>query len=396
MASARAKGGRCRTAFGSIGQAFGYVAAVLCGLVLTAQCCAGGDDQPAPSAETTPTPPGAEAAPASPADPLRAERLAECDRLSDEAMGLYRDGDYAAAEERARDILAIEQDVLGDDDPELIGTLDFIAACQTAREAWDEARRTYEQIVERSIAVYGAEDYRVVDARLAREEVALLQALTPAQRAELSESDALIREVVQLNGEGRYAEATTPAERALQIRRNLLGEWHPAYARSLNNLAVLHNAQADYARAEPLYRQASEIWKAALGERHPHYAASLNNLALLYDDQGDYARAEPLYRQASEIWKDALGERHPHYAASLNNLAFLYFDQGDYARAEPLFRQALEIRRAVLGERHPDYAASLNNLAALHNVQADHARAEPLYREASEIWKDALGARHPD
>jgi len=90
----------------------------------------------------------------------------------------------------------------------------------------------------------------------------------------------------------------------------------------------------DYARAEPLYRQALEIRRKVLGEQHPDYAASLNNLAVLYESMDDYARAEPLYRQALEIRKTALGEAHPYYATSLNNLAVLYHSMGDYARAE--------------------------------------------------------------
>ena len=79
-----------------------------------------------------------------------------------------------------------------------------------------------------------------------------------------------------------------------------------------------------YGRAEPLYRQALEITKKALGEGHPDYATSLNNLALLYYAMGAYDRAEPLYRQALEIRKKVLGEEHPDYATSLNNLAALY------------------------------------------------------------------------
>ena len=151
-------------------------------------------------------------------------------------------------------------------------------------------------------------------------------------------------------------------------------------------------AQGDYARAEPLYRQALEIRKKALGENHPDYATSLNNLAALYQAQGDYARAEPLFRQALEIRKKALGENHPDYATSLNNLAVLYKAQGDYARAEPLFRQALEIRKKALGENHPDYASSLNNLAALYQAQGDYARAEPLLRQAVTIQCNQLEA----
>ena len=192
------------------------------------------------------------------------------------------------------------------------------------------------------------------------------------------------------------ARAEPLCRQALEIRKKVLGENHPEYATSLNNLASLYCAQGDYARVEPLYRQALEIRKKVLGENHPDYAMSLDNLALLYRDQGDYARAEPLCRQALEIRKKVLGENHPDYAMSLDNLARLYHVQGDYARAEPLCRQALEIRKKVLGENHPDYATSLNNLASLYKAQGDYARAEPLFRQAIEIDKKVLGESHPN
>ena len=40
-----------------------------------------------------------------------------------------------------------------------------------------------------------------------------------------------------------------------------------------------------------------EIRRVALGEQHPDYAASLNNLAVLYLAMGRHAEAEPLYLQ---------------------------------------------------------------------------------------------------
>ena len=63
--------------------------------------------------------------------------------------------------------------------------------------------------------------------------------------------------------------------------------------------------------AEPLFQQALENNKQALGEKHPDYATSLNNLANLYQSTGAYAKAEPLYRQVLEINKQALGEQPP-------------------------------------------------------------------------------------
>ena len=129
----------------------------------------------------------------------------------------------------------------------------------------------------------------------------------------------------------------------------MLGEQHPDFATSLNNLAVLYYATGRYEQAEPLYQQALEIRRQVLGEQHPDFASSLNNLAGLYDSTGRYEQAEPLYQQALEIRRQVLGEQHPDFANSLNNLAVLYDATGRYEQAEPLYQQALEIRRQVLG-----------------------------------------------
>ncbi len=50
-----------------------------------------------------------------------------------------------------------------------------------------------------------------------------------------------------------------------------------------------------------------EIRKKAVGEGHPDYANSLNNLGTLYRELGDYSRAEPLLRRAMEIRKKSTG-----------------------------------------------------------------------------------------
>jgi CHAT domain-containing protein/tetratricopeptide (TPR) repeat protein len=175
------------------------------------------------------------------------------------------------------------------------------------------------------------------------------------QRAEDStgwqeQIDRLNREVVQLYQRGKYGEAITRALTATELARRHLGEDHPDFATSLNNLAELYRSMGDYAQAEPLYRQASEIWRVALGEGHPDFAASLNNLAALYQSMGDYAQAEPLYRQALEIRRVALGEGHSDFATSLNNLAGLCAGTERAKEAFALMLQAAGINDRLLGQ----------------------------------------------
>jgi CHAT domain-containing protein/tetratricopeptide (TPR) repeat protein len=121
----------------------------------------------------------------------------------------------------------------------------------------------------------------------------------------------------------------------------------------------------DYKGAGPYYKQVLEIYKKALGEEHPNFAMSLNNLGLMYSNIGDYKAAELYYKQSIEIYKKALGDEHPDYAKSLNSLGNLFSVMGDYKAAEPYYKQALEIKKKTLGEEHPSYNSTENTYAYL-------------------------------
>jgi len=195
---------------------------------------------------------------------------------------------------------------------------------------------------------------------------------------------------------GEYAKAEPLYLQTLDIVKKALGEEHPNYASTLNNLAGLYKATGEYAKAEPLYLHARDIRRKALGEKHPDYAINLSDLAELYGLMGEYTKAEKLLLQARDIRKNALGEQHQEYADTLYCLADVYGSMGEYARAERLYIQVRDIRKKVLGERHPDYAATLNNLAAIYHSMKEYGRAEQLYLQAHDIKKKMLGEHHPD
>ncbi len=71
---------------------------------------------------------------------------------------------------------------------------------------------------------------------------------------------------------------------------------------------MLYRAMGDHAAALPLYRQALEIIRTALGEDHPDYATSLNNLAMLYAATGRASEAMPLMEQAAAIDDRMIGQ----------------------------------------------------------------------------------------
>ena len=220
-----------------------------------------------------------------------------------------------------------------------------------------------------------------------------------AQAQSAADIDALNKQVVQLYGQGKYAEATAIAQRALTLAERVLGKEHPDTLTSVNNLAVLYQAQGRYAEAEPLYRRALEASGAGAGpraSRHAHQrqqsggAVSEPRAATPRPSRCTAAR----WRPASGCWAGA--SRHAHqrqqsggavstpraatprpsrctaarwrpasgcWAASIptrsaaSTIWRCCIDaQGRYAEAEPLYRRALEATRAGAGPRASRHA----------------------------------------
>ena len=226
----------------------------------------------------------------------------------------------------------------------------------------------------------------------------LIAALAPstARAQSADELAALNRQVEQLYGQGKYAEAGALAEQVLEASERVLGPEHPDTLLSVNNLAALYQAQGRYGEAEPLYRRALAARERVLGPEHPHTLLSVNNLAVLYRLQGRYGEAEPLYRRALAASERVLGPEHPDTLLSVNNLAGLYQAQGRYGEAEPLLKRALAARERALGLEHAHTLLSVNNLGFLYQLQGRYGEAEPLYRRALAARERVLGPEHPD
>jgi tetratricopeptide (TPR) repeat protein/transcriptional regulator with XRE-family HTH domain len=199
-----------------------------------------------------------------------------------------------------------------------------------------------------------------------------------------------------LQARAQYSQTEQFLERALSIRKEILGSQHLDTATTLDNLASLYRSHGQYARAEALLKQSLSIKDNVLGREHPLTAATLDNLARLYRDQGLYDQAEPLLMQSLNIKEMILGREHLATAATLNNLARLYRYQDRYEEAELLSQRALSIRETVLGPEHPDTATTLDNLASLYIFMGKFAQAEPLFQRALSIRETVLGPEHPD
>ena len=205
------------------------------------------------------------------------------------------------------------------------------------------------------------------------------------------EVEAAIRETIGQTyiDLGLYPEARKQLERALDLRRRVLGPEHPNTLKSMNSLANVYEVEGKYAQAETLASQTLEIKRRVLGPEHSDTLKSMNSLANVYDDEGKFAQAEALASQTLEIERRVLGPEHRDTLKSMNNLAIVYVSEGKYAQAETLHSQILEIWRRVLGPEHPDTLKSMNNLALSTCLRASTRRPR---RSTVRFWKSGAAS----
>jgi tetratricopeptide (TPR) repeat protein/CHAT domain-containing protein len=234
----------------------------------------------------------------------------------------------------------------------------------------------------------------VQDSKQDVENLARLTDLPAEKQEQLGNALRFNFRAARLVRQAMYEDAQRLCQKALTIRRKVLGEEHPDTATSYNNVASCLSRQGQHGKALPLYEKALAIYRKVLGEEHPKTAAGYGNVASCLNSQGRQSKALPLHERALDIYRKVLGEEHPDTALSYNNLAGCLKDQGQYARALLLFEKALNIYRKVLGEDHPDTARTYANVAGCLNAQGQYARALPLYEKALAIHREALGEEH--
>ncbi|MEW6667274.1 MAG: CHAT domain-containing tetratricopeptide repeat protein [Thermodesulfobacteriota bacterium] len=296
--------------------------------------------------------------------------LKRAEELNQQAIQLYRQGKYHEALPKAQQVLAIWEDSLGPDHPDVALSLNNLAVLYESLGDYPKAQ----SLKERSVSIW--ENALGPD----HPDVAL----------------SLNNLAVLYESLGDYAKAEALYKRSLTIKERHLGPDHLGVVASLNNLAELYRGLGDYPKAEFLHKRSLAIREHALGPDHPDVALSLNNLALLYKSLGDHPKAETLYSRALAIWEKTFGPDHPSVAACLNNLAGVYESSGDYGKSQPLKERSLAIREKAFGQNHPDVALSLNNLAVLYRALGDYLKAEPLYKRSLAIWENSFGRNHPN
>ncbi|MBM0106880.1 serine/threonine protein kinase [Steroidobacter sp. S1-65] len=195
---------------------------------------------------------------------------------------------------------------------------------------------------------------------------------------------------------GAYATAREHHERALELRRQQLGEDHPETLQSRAQLVSIMIAESSYEEAEPLAMETLDRMTRVRGAEHSDTLAHAGNVALLLYQRGKFEQMVSLLEKILPTQQRILGEAHEETLSTMNNLAIGYRNQGRYLNAQQLHAQELAICRKAFGPEHPSTLTSMNNLANTHADLGQWDQAMALNGEAFEISRRIAGEDHPE
>ena len=214
--------------------------------------------------------------------------------------------------------------------------------------------------------------------------------LTREQRDALRRARDLDRQVIALYQEGKAAKAVPLAEKARGIWKETLGERHPDYAISLNNLAGLHQAMGDHKAALPLVEKALAIQSSRLRDdasvqSDRQQLAAAHAVRYVLDNRLSVPDLEGHPTAASHVlaWKGSVLLRQQQRRLFLR----LAPDSETRAAAERL--QAVT-RRLVALRQSPSAAK-----AKLDEAEKEQDAAQAGLARLSEAFRDERGRERP-
>jgi serine/threonine protein kinase/tetratricopeptide (TPR) repeat protein len=252
----------------------------------------------------------------------------------------YGEGKFAEATEHYRRSVALREQALGPEHPDVARVLNNLG-----------------------IALRDQNQYREAAAQLERAVAILEKALGPEHP---DVGGALGNLGIMFAEQGQYEQAAIHYRRALAILEKALGSEHLGLTYALGNLGIVLGVMGQYEEAAAYHRRALAIREQALGAEHPVVADSLDPLGSLLVKQGRLEEALPLHRRALRIREQGLGPEHPLVAETLTNLGITLHAHGKLDEAIAHHRRAVAILDKALGPDHEAVAAPLVELAAAH------------------------------
>jgi CHAT domain-containing protein/Flp pilus assembly protein TadD len=326
--------------------------------------------------------------------PAQQKRLKERDALLRESEVSRSQRNWTRAIAARNKALAIEREVLGDSHPDIADSLSNLAEMSEEAADFPAAAQYFQRALEMKTQILGEKHWKTIDARLDLNDCQHLAKSTLEERSRLRDAEDAFLEARKLHRHNKFHEALPRAEKALNTRKELLGEKHHLVADSLDQIGVIVWNLQDYPRAEKLYQEALKLRKEIHGERHPSVATTLANLGALCMTRGELKDAETYLQSALAIGQETDPEGRQFSAdLCLNSMAQLHTSRYEFEKAEELLRQALAQRQRTRGATDPEYRHLLSNLDTVLSAVAQQQIQRKDYAAGRRVQWERLTIR---
>lgn len=169
---------------------------------------------------------------------------------------------------------------------------------------------------------------------------------------------------IQEAKDGRWEEALECWESALEVRTQVLGEWHPDVANTLNNIGIACSKVDRIDEAIDFLERALEIRKVS-GEPD-QIAATMHNLGNVFSSAGDLETAISFFGECRMIYDEL--NVNIEVARACVGIGHAYHSAGCYREAREAYEEALMFFRQVCEEDDPEILATFDDIASLEEI----------------------------
>jgi hypothetical protein len=339
-----------------------------------------------------------------PRDPRRTVRL-----LHATGSLLADAGRLVEAEPLERRALALYEQELSSDHPEVADALSRLATVVARLDRWKEA----ESLLLRGISLLEAQADsphgrerrrdltgqlallyesagRDVDAEQAFAKVRELEVAGTPTDEHVARRDLMIA-AWQAVREGRAEEAARRAQEFVDANRPERGADVCDLPSALGLAAPVFERLERFDAAERLLLEKLALDESAYGATHPQFAAALEDLAELYIEMDRDGDAEARSREALAILDRAYPRGHPRVANVLGQLGRLLARADRLGEAQPFLERAIAVYASVPGAPALALADHRNSLARVLVRAGRPAEARPLMDQVQETYAQQYG-----
>ncbi len=192
---------------------------------------------------------------------------------------------------------------------------------------------------------------------------------------------------------GDLQQATELITRALETRRQLLGEQHHLTQTTAVYLAEVLWLQGNYCDAQKHLETALQLVRQAT-KPPPILPFILVSLGKVHRSRSSLDRAELYSREALSIETELVGTDSLKAAQALHELGAILLDQGSLSESQEVLNRALQIRERDLGKHHEHVADVHLQIAILECARGNYAKSKELAKEAINTLAAELPAGH--